>query len=93
MKDIIFNFKVSFKKIKTWCLLKWIYSLSWIFSLVCLIVEVVLLVIYKQNPTSYQQNLIASFAFAFLLFLIIAIFSHVIHIYRKRKILNDANEN
>lgn len=84
------NSKLNFKnfhkpKFKEWSVLKWLWVISWLLAGILLIIVIVLLVVYQGYKEAAIENAIASVAFAFLVFLILAIFSQVIDIYLKKK--------
>lgn len=79
--------KLNFKKpnFKEWSVLKWFWVISWLLAAILLIIVIVLLVVYQDDKEAVIENVIAGIAFAFLVFLILAIFSQVIDIYLKKK--------
>lgn len=84
------NHKLNFKhfhkpNFKEWSVLKWFWVISWLLAGILLIIVIVLLVVYQDDKAVIIQNVIASIAFAFLVFLILAIFSQVIDIYLNKK--------
>lgn len=87
------NHKLNLKNfhkpnIKEWSVLKWFWIISWLLAGILLIILIVLLVVYQGNKGPLIENTIAGIAFAFLVFLILAIFSQVIDIYLKKKSKN-----